>query len=103
MRYILAQNVTPSSKMREEKVREISRGKCREQVVPAASTAMWELQSPRHCAVPMIALTSFVAALSTLLFLFLTLTTNKDQTRKPVIIPVPKGDMDELVSWSFLG
>lgn len=105
MKYILAQNVTPFSRMKEEKVREISRGKCRKHVVPAASTEVWELQPSRHCAVPMIALTSFPAALSSLgfWFWFLTLTTNKDQTQKPVIIPIPKRVMDELVSWSFLG
>lgn len=35
-------------------------------------------------------------------FIFFTQTTNKGQTRKPVIIPVPERHMDELVSRSLL-
>lgn len=97
-------NLSAWLKRKKGYIREISKGKCRDHSVPAAPTGIWELQPVtslrRHddCA------DMFLCRSANFCFvlIFLTLTTNKDQTQKPVIIPIPKRHMDELVSWSLL-
>lgn len=96
----------PFSVIKEEKdyIREISKGKWRDHSVPAAPTGIWELRAVTSLRCHNDCADMFLCRSASFCFvlIFWILTTNTDQTRKPVIIPVPKRHMDELVSRSLL-